>query len=63
MQELGRDILSTDPEEFGDLILDVAEAFMSGALYEDSLPFLKRLVDSEAYGKVLTKSHSLALIY
>ena len=45
-------ILTTDPADFGDLMLDVAEAFMDKKSHENSLPFLRKLVDSQEYGQV-----------
>ena len=47
LQEL---LLKESPDNTGDLYLDVAEAYIDKKRFEDSVIFLERLVDSEAYG-------------
>ena len=37
--------------EYGDLMLDIAEAFMSQKLFQESVGFLKQLVENENYSK------------
>ena len=37
--------------EYGDLMLDIAEAFMSQRLFQESVGFLKQLVENENYSK------------
>jgi len=44
-------ILDEDPEEFGDLMLDIGEAYMNKEMYEESLPFLEKLINSVNYGQ------------
>lgn len=51
LQDMPAAVLDTDPEECGDLMLDVAEAYMSQRVYGEALPFLKKLVDSETYSQ------------
>ena len=46
------EILGTDVEVFGDLMLDVAEAYMAQQEYQESLNFLEKLVNSENWAKV-----------
>lgn len=45
-------ILDSDPEKFGDLQLEVAEALMTNKYHDEAIPFLKKLVHSQEYGKV-----------
>ena len=44
-------ILDEDPEEFGDLMLDIGEAYMNKEMYQESLPFLEKLINSVNYGQ------------
>ncbi len=46
------EILGTDIEVFGDLMLDVAEAYMAQQEYQEALNFLEKLVNSENWAKV-----------
>ncbi len=46
------EILGTDVEIFGDLMLDVAEAYMAQQEYQEALNFLEKLVNSENWAKV-----------
>jgi len=39
--------LEADPEDFGDLMLDISEALAKNKEYESALLFLRKLVDSE----------------
>jgi hypothetical protein len=45
-------LLETDPEDCGDLFLDVAENYMAKGLYQHAQPFLEKLVHSESFGQV-----------
>ena len=49
--DIAKFILDEDPEEYGDLMLDVGEAYMSKEMYQESLPFLDKLVHSVNYGQ------------
>eukprot|EP00095_Tigriopus_kingsejongensis_P008374 maker-scaffold856_size87843-snap-gene-0.23 protein:Tk08374 transcript:maker-scaffold856_size87843-snap-gene-0.23-mRNA-1 annotation:"general transcription factor 3c polypeptide 3" len=51
VQPYCQDIVASEPEEYGELYLDIAEVFMSNALFQESLVFLKKLVDSESYNQ------------
>jgi hypothetical protein len=51
-QEISQVILESDPEEFGDLMLDIGEAFMSQDCHQEALSFLEKLVHSQEYAKV-----------
>ena len=42
---------SLQVNEYGDLMLDIAEAFMSQRLFQESVGFLKQLVENENYSK------------
>ena len=44
-------ILQYDVSEFGDLMLDTAEAFMGQKCYKEAIKFLEILVHDEEYGK------------
>ena len=44
-------ILDEDPEEFGDLMLDIGEAYMAKEMYQESIKFLEKLVHSANYGQ------------
>ena len=46
------ELLAHDPDDFGDLILEVAEALMTGEFYKEALPFLAKLVYSQNYSQV-----------
>ena len=50
-KHLTNDLLDTfleaDPEDFGDLMLDISEALAKNKEYESALLFLRKLVDSE----------------
>ena len=52
VREIHVTLVAADPEQFGDLILDVAEAFMSTNHHGQSIELLEKLVHSETYGKV-----------
>ncbi len=41
--------MEADPEDFGDFILDIAEAYIKSRLFEGGLPFLEKLIHSEPY--------------
>jgi len=49
--EIAQVLLDEDTEEFGDLMLDVAEAYMSKENYQESLKFLEKLVNSVNYSQ------------
>ena len=49
--EIAQVLLDEDTEEFGDLMLDVAEAYMSKGKYQDALQFLEKLIKSVNYGQ------------
>ena len=49
--DIAQVLLDEDTEEFGDLMLDVAEAYMSKEKYQQSLQFLEKLISSESYGQ------------
>ena len=49
--DIAQVLLDEDTEEFGDLMLDVAEAYMSKEKYQESLQFLEKLISSESYGQ------------
>ena len=49
--EIVQVLLDEDTEEFGDLMLDVAEAYMSKENYLESLKFLEKLVNSVNYSQ------------
>jgi general transcription factor 3C polypeptide 3 (transcription factor C subunit 4) len=51
VNNIAKFILDEDPEEYGDLMLDVGEAYMSKEMYQESLPFLEKLVHSVNYGQ------------
>jgi prephenate dehydrogenase len=55
VQNVSDEILGTDVEVFGDLMLDVAEAYMAQQEYQESLNFLEKLVNSENWAKVKQK--------
>jgi len=55
LQNVSDEILGTDVEVFGDLMLDVAEAYMAQQEYQESLNFLEKLVNSENWAKVKQK--------
>ena len=52
LQTVANEILTADVEVFGDLMLDVAEAFMAQQEYHEALKFLRQLVKSENWAKV-----------
>ena len=39
--------VEADPEEFGELMLDISEAFVKNSLFEEALVFQEKLVNSE----------------
>ena len=51
VDDVAKTIMNEDSEEFGDLMLDVAEAYMGKDMFDYSLPFLEKLVKSENYNK------------
>ena len=51
-QTVSDEILNTDVEEFGDLMLDVAEAYMSQQDFLEALKFLEQLINSQNWAKV-----------
>jgi hypothetical protein len=53
VQEVLRPLVSVDPNQVGDLHLDVAEALMDVGLYAEARPILDGLVHSHEYNKVL----------
>jgi hypothetical protein len=52
LQNVSDEILNSDIEIFGDLMLDVAEAYMGQQEYQEALTFLEKLVQSENWSKV-----------
>ena len=48
---ISRVFFSLQVNEYGDLMLDIAEAFMSQRLFQESVGFLKQLVENENYSK------------
>ena len=46
-QGLFKLFLEADPEDFGDLILEIAEALMKNRVFEEAAPFFQNLVNSE----------------
>lgn len=50
-RELMLPLLSENPDEIGDLYLDIAEAYMSQGHYCDARPLLETLVQSSEYNK------------
>ena len=56
-KHLTNDLLDTfleaDPEDFGDLMLDISEALAKNKEYESALLFLRKLVDSERLESLL----------
>ena len=51
--EIEKQLLDEDPETFGDLLLDVGEAYMANGCHTEALPFLEKLVSTRAYGKAM----------
>ena len=49
---LAGETLARDAEEYGDLLLEAAEAYMGAGCPNEAIPFLEKLVSSEAYGQV-----------
>lgn len=69
VKESCQEIVASDPEEFGEIFLDIAEVLMSNQHFDDSLQFLEKLVKSESYdqpavwlkyGESLFETNSLA---
>ena len=44
-------LLFEDADEFGDLFLDIAEAYMTMKCFAEPLPYLEKLVNSQSYSK------------
>ena len=57
LQNVSDEILNSDVEIFGDLMLDVAEAYMAQQEYQEALAFLEKLVQSENWAKVILLLH------
>ena len=51
-QTVSDEILKSDVEDFGDLMLDVAEAFMAQQEFLEAIKFLENLIASENWAKV-----------
>ena len=51
-QTVSNEILKSDVEDFGDLMLDVAEAFMAQQEFLEAIKFLENLIASENWAKV-----------
>ena len=51
VEPFARQILQYEVSEFGDLMLDTAEAFMSQKCYKEAVKFLEILVQDDEYGK------------
>lgn len=51
-KDLSAEILSIDVEMYGDLMLDVAEAYVAMQDHLEALRFFELLVPSESWGKV-----------
>lgn len=43
--------VEADPEEFGELMLDISEAFVKNSLFEEALVFQEKLVNSENFSQ------------
>ncbi len=56
IQEISEEILTFHVESYGDLMLEVAESFMSGGFFKEALPFLEVLVQSQSYSEVRKRS-------
>ena len=50
-REVLQPVLRENPDDVGDLYLDIAEAYMSQGLYSDAKPLLEALFPSEKYNK------------
>ena len=48
---LAQPLVALQVNEYGDLMLDIAEAFMSQNLFQEAVGFLKQLVENENYSK------------
>ena len=51
--EIEKQLLCEDPETFGDLFLDLGEAYMANGCFLEALPFIEKLVTTKAYGKAM----------
>ena len=51
VEPFARQILQYEVSEFGDLMLDTAEAFMSQKCFQEAVKFLEILVHDDEYGK------------
>ncbi len=49
---LVEDVLKEDAETYGDVMLDLAEAFMATQNHEEAIPLLEKLINSETYCQV-----------
>ena len=52
LQDTLKSLFEEEVEEFGDLYLDVAEAFMDRGHYSDAEPIIRKLVSSKSFNKV-----------
>ena len=44
--DIEKQLLDEDPEAFGDLFLDLAEAYMANGCFAEAKPFLEKLVST-----------------
>ena len=51
VQPLSEPLLACHTSEYGDLMLDVSEAYMGQKCFPEALVFLEKLVDDDEYGK------------
>ena len=51
--DIEKQLLDEDPEAFGDLFLDLAEAYMANGCFAEAKPFLEKLVSTRTYGKAM----------
>lgn len=51
VNQLLKEIVSSSAEEFGDLYIEIIDAFMKMDLYERALPMAHKLVDTESYNE------------